>query len=82
MGFSFGLTFRDKHSLFTKEIANIRVIAHTNIINAKENKIMAEQKYRCALCGQVVTPLPDGSCPICGAPKEMLKPYIDEDEEQ
>ena len=55
---------------------------HTNTINAKENKIMAEQKYRCALCGQVVTPLPDGSCPICGAPKEMLKPYIDEDEEQ
>ena len=43
---------------------------------------MEEHKYKCALCGQIVTPLPDGSCPICGAPKEMLKPYIDEDEEQ
>ena len=43
---------------------------------------MDEHKYRCAICGQIVTPLPDGSCPICGAPKEMLKPYIDKDEEE
>ena len=43
---------------------------------------MEEHKYRCAICGQIVTPLPDGSCPICGAPKEMLKPYIDKDDEQ
>ena len=43
---------------------------------------MEEHKYKCALCGQIVSPLPDGSCPICGAPKEMLKPYIDKDEEE
>lgn len=43
---------------------------------------MEEHKYRCKLCGQIVKPLPDGSCPICGASKEMLEPYIDRDDEQ
>lgn len=43
---------------------------------------MEEHKYHCTICGQIVTPLPDGSCPICGAPKEMLKPYIDKDDEK
>lgn len=42
---------------------------------------MAEKKARCQMCGQVVTPNPDGSCPICGAPKEMLVPVRDQDEE-
>ena len=41
---------------------------------------MVEKKYICKICGQVVTPLPDGSCPVCGAPKEMLEP-LEEDEE-
>lgn len=41
---------------------------------------MAE-KYRCKICGQVVTPLADGSCPICGAPREMLVLIQDSDEE-
>lgn len=41
----------------------------------------SEQKYRCKICGQVVEPLPDGSCPICGAPKEMLV-LVREDEEE
>ena len=43
--------------------------------------IMKEQKYVCRLCGQKVVPLPDGSCPICGAPAEMLDPVEDQDEE-
>lgn len=42
---------------------------------------MAEQKFICKMCGQIVKPLPDGSCPICGAPKEMLEPYIDKDDD-
>ena len=42
---------------------------------------MAE-KYRCKICGQIVTPLPDGSCPICGAPVEMLVPMPDKDDEE
>ena len=42
---------------------------------------MKEQKYVCRLCGQTVTPLPDGSCPICGAPAEMLDKVEDQDEE-
>lgn len=41
-----------------------------------------EQKYVCNMCGQVVTPLPDGSCPVCGASKEFLVPVQDEDEER
>lgn len=36
------------------------------------------RKYRCTICGQIVTALADGSCPICGAPFEMLVP-VDED---
>lgn len=39
-------------------------------------------KYRCKICGQVVTPLPDGSCPICGAPAEMLVLVHDKDEDE
>ena len=39
-------------------------------------------KYRCKICGQVVTPLPDGSCPICGAPAEMLVLAVDKDDEE
>ncbi len=35
------------------------------------------QKYLCKVCGMIVTPNPDGSCPICGAPFEMLVP-VDE----
>jgi rubrerythrin len=44
-------------------------------------KIMAEkkvQKYRCTICGAIVVPNPDGSCPVCGAPGDMLVP-VDED---
>jgi rRNA maturation endonuclease Nob1 len=47
----------------------------------KEKKIMAEkkvQKYRCTICGAIVIPNPDGSCPVCGAPGDMLVP-VDED---
>ncbi len=43
---------------------------------------MPEQKYRCKICGQIVTPLPDGSCPICGAPSDMLVPVSDSDEDR
>ncbi len=43
---------------------------------------MSEKKYRCKICGQIVTPLPDGSCPICGAPVEMLVEVDDADEER
>ena len=42
---------------------------------------MKDQKYICKICGQKVKPLPDGSCPICGAPSEMLMPVEDKDEE-
>ena len=34
---------------------------------------MEEKKYLCTVCGQIVTPNEDGSCPICGAPAEMLE---------
>ena len=30
------------------------------------------QKYRCLVCGQIVVPNEDGSCPVCGAPADML----------
>lgn len=33
-----------------------------------------EKKYRCQICGEIVTPLPDGTCPVCGAPFENLDP--------
>ena len=39
---------------------------------------MTEQKYRCLLCGAIVVPNPDGTCPICGAGPDMLVP-VDED---
>lgn len=39
------------------------------------------EKYRCKICGQLVTPLADGSCPICGAPREMLVLEQDRDED-
>ncbi|HOC80374.1 MAG TPA: radical SAM protein [Bacilli bacterium] len=32
------------------------------------------QKYRCLRCGQIVVPNEDGTCPVCGAPKEKLRP--------
>ena len=32
------------------------------------------QYYRCELCGEIVIPNPDGSCPICGAGEEYLVP--------
>lgn len=35
------------------------------------------QKYRCTVCGAIVVPNPDGSCPVCGAPGDMLVP-VDE----
>lgn len=38
------------------------------------------KKYLCKLCGQVVEPLEDGSCPVCGASEDMLEPV--EEEEQ
>lgn len=43
---------------------------------------MENKKYVCKICGQTVKPLPDGSCPICGAPSEMLEPVEDSDEER
>lgn len=43
---------------------------------------MKEEKFRCKICGQVVTPAADGSCPICGAPKAMLVPVSERDEEE
>lgn len=43
---------------------------------------MEQEKYRCKICGQEVTPLPDGSCPVCGAPKEMLVKLADQDEDR
>ncbi len=36
------------------------------------------QKYRCLVCGEIVVPNEDGTCPICGAPFEDLVP-VDED---
>ncbi len=41
-----------------------------------------EKKFKCKICGQKVKPLPDGSCPVCGAPHEMLTPIADGDEER
>lgn len=39
---------------------------------------MAEvKKFRCPVCGEIVEPNEDGSCPICGAPADMLIP-VDE----
>jgi len=41
-----------------------------------------ELKYRCKICGQKVKPLPDGSCPICGAPADMLVLLHDLDDDE
>ena len=42
---------------------------------------MENKKYVCKICGQIVKPLPDGSCPVCGAPREMLVKCLDKDDE-
>ena len=46
-------------------------------------KLMKEdgRKYRCKVCGQVVKPAPDGSCPLCFAPKSMLTQIRDADDD-
>ena len=36
------------------------------------------KKYRCTVCGAIVTPNPDGSCPLRGAPFELLVPVDDD----
>lgn len=41
-----------------------------------------EIKFRCKLCGQLVKPNPDGSCPLCGAPKDLLVFVRDQDDEE
>ena len=43
---------------------------------------MKEQKYLCKVCGQMVHPSADGSCPRCGAPREMLVLQRDRDDEE
>lgn len=50
-------------------------------IKSKGDCCMREQKYVCKICGQTVSKLPDGSCPVCGAPEEMLVPVPDKDED-
>jgi len=40
------------------------------------------QKYRCSRCGQIVVPNEDGSCPVCGAPKEKLRPLTEAESRQ
>ena len=42
---------------------------------AEEKKV---QKYRCLLCGEIVVPNPDGTCPICGAGADDLVPVDDD----
>ena len=44
--------------------------------------MVKESKYRCKVCGQLVRPNPDGSCPFCGAPREMLVLARDKDDEE
>lgn len=39
---------------------------------------MNNQKYVCKVCGQIVEPLEDGSCPVCGAPADQLYPAEEE----
>ena len=43
---------------------------------------MKGQKYLCKVCGQLVTPTPAGTCPLCGAPREMLVMQRDKDDEE
>lgn len=79
----FLFTFALKLCFFYKGIANDYKISHTNFsLIYQRRSDMPEQKYICKMCGQIVKPLPDGSCPICGAPSEMLEPYADSDEER
>lgn len=42
----------------------------------QEEQLMAEEVkyYRCALCGEIITPDENGNCPICGAGPEYLEP--------
>jgi rubrerythrin len=44
---------------------------------------MAEKpkKYKCLICGQIVEPNEDGTCPICGAGEDMLVPVDDDGNE-
>lgn len=66
-----------------KRIEKIPKINNTIIDTCiKGDKLMENKKYVCKICGQTVKPLPDGSCPICGAPSEMLEPVEDSDEER
>ena len=39
------------------------------------------QKYKCLLCGEIVVPNEDGTCPICGAGPEDLVPVDDDGNE-
>lgn len=39
------------------------------------------QKYKCLLCGEIVIPNEDGTCPICGAPFDQLVKVDDEGNE-
>lgn len=43
---------------------------------------MKGQKYLCKVCGQLVTPTPAVTCPLCGAPREMLVMQRDKDDEE
>ena len=43
---------------------------------------MKEQKYLCKVCGQLIKPTPAGTCPLCGAPREMLVMQRDRDDEE
>ncbi len=43
---------------------------------------MKGQKCLCKVCGQLVTPTPAGTCPLCGAPREMLVMQRDKDDEE
>ncbi|MDD3207516.1 MAG: hypothetical protein PHD98_01190 [Bacilli bacterium] len=40
------------------------------------------QKYRCLRCGQIVVPNEDGTCPVCGAPFEKLRPLPEPKKEE
>ena len=43
---------------------------------------MKEKKFYCKACGQLVRPAVDGSCPRCYAPRVMLVPHRDRDDEE
>ena len=42
---------------------------------------MKNNKYRCKLCGQYITPNPHGSCPKCNAPKSLIVVFRDSEED-